>query len=1164
MRIRALLGLALMAGSASAADPTLLFSDAFDGSPSYDINLEADSGRQTGLLAPITYTESGKGDNQTQVNADDSPGKLRLETRGDSVIVSPDHNFTEGGTFSIEFDVDAGLNDPDGTSDDWAAIVFGATKSRQFVNGSDGMGILFRNNGNIQVFDGTAAIYGGDGGIPGGLPLGEVHVRIDVVSQNFIGSPATVNISVNGQPLVIAGTDQTSYTRAGGFKGGNISVLAYASAGKNWVSTFDNLSVSAVPCVAADPATVDRMVGDASPATITVTLPPGANAAGAVDLVITSRDPSVAIPAGAPGGSATLHFGVGDPGTATVDLVGVSHGRTVFDITGPAGICSQNSVQFTVRKAFIANPSFENNPPTAYPTYGPIDSWGGGTGINRDKEGPFADNGAIPDRHQVAHVQGSRTLSQDISGLDPSKRYLLQYRYNARGCCGNFNVALTPRFAGVDLETVSGITPVGSAGGTDYYYGSVAFTPVDAAGTLAFAATVSGDGTALLDAITIVQRDEGNVLVQNPSFEASGDPASPGYVSPASISGWQGTGGYGVNFSGGGPFADNGEAPDQDYAAFLQGQGSSLSQRLNGLVAGKSYSVSYAVNARSGNTPHLKVTAGDAVLEDDDVNPVGAKNPYTVKTASFIATGATATIKFEQTAAGDQTVLVDDVRVVGESINIPCIRVAPNSLQIGVGQDDATVTVTISSQLNATQDATVTVTTLDPTIAEPVGGVNGSLDLVFPAGGDTVQTFAVHGIARGTARLDLSNSFNLCFDNPRVNVSVVSSFVRNPSFENNYNPAFPGYGPIDAWTGDGAGNTGVNESTGPFHDNGTIPDRSRVALLQVNKSISQKLFNLVPGSQYWLQLRYNTRNCCGGTEDFVARLDGNDLTETIRVTPVGAKLPYNFLSVPFVPAAPTAVLELASITSGDATLLLDEVTVVQRDPDEIVIENPSFEASGIVPFPGYIQPAPLGGWVGSGGNYGVNIVGPGPFADNGVNPDQDSAAFLQGQGATLSQSIPGLTPGAYYELAYAYNARGGNTPGLRVTVDDAVIQDDVVTPVGGSNPFYSKKAVFQAASDTVTLSFVQTAAGDNTVVFDDVHIRPTTQPVTLVALPLPDHKVRVQWPASATGYKLQVAPSLPVGPWTDSTDAVQTDAAGAYIVTTADQAQRYYRLVKNQ
>ena len=51
------------------------------------------------------------------------------------------------------------------------------------------------------------------------------------------------------------------------------------------------------------------------------------------------------------------------------------------------------------------------------------------------------------------------------------------------------------------------------------------------------------------------------------------------------------------------------------------------------------------------------------------------------------------------------------------------------------------------------------------------------------------------------------------------------AFVRNPSFESNYNETWPHYSPVDEWPGA----SGVNDGTGPFHNTGTpVPDRDRI------------------------------------------------------------------------------------------------------------------------------------------------------------------------------------------------------------------------------------------------------------------------------------------------------------------------------------------------
>ena len=139
--------------------------------------------------------------------------------------------------------------------------------------------------------------------------------------------------------------------------------------------------------------------------------------------------------------------------------------------------------------------------------------------------------------------------------------------------------------------------------------------------------------------------------------------------------------------------------------------------------------------------------------------------------------------------------------------------------------------------------------------------------------------------------------------------------------------------------------------------------------------------------------------------------------------------PYLSKTVLFTPETETAELVFRAETAGDATLILDAVSVVQRDEGNVIVMNPSFESSGTPPWPGYIQPKPIAGWAGTG-NYGVNFNGPGPFANNGKAEDQDLVAFLQGAGS-LSQIISGLVPGEKYEVRFACNARGDNYANAR-------------------------------------------------------------------------------------------------------------------------------------
>ena len=247
----------LLGGTAFAQEQVLIFQDTFEVSEAEttDLGFENDE-RQSGVLGATTYSDSSE--DLTVLNSEWAPGKLSLfpEPGSDWISVSPDHNFAFGSPFTIEFEVDAGLDDEDNASGDWAAVVFGATSKNSWVISADGFGILFRNNGDIQVFDGGASIYGGNGGFADGIPKDDLEVRIEVEVDSFDGaSPATIRVFINGEAAVIAAGGATEYVKAAGFKANFITLLGGAFGGNTWQHTFDNLKVSAAPAIArvADP-----------------------------------------------------------------------------------------------------------------------------------------------------------------------------------------------------------------------------------------------------------------------------------------------------------------------------------------------------------------------------------------------------------------------------------------------------------------------------------------------------------------------------------------------------------------------------------------------------------------------------------------------------------------------------------------------------------------------------------------------------------------------------------------------------------------------------------------------------------------------------------------------------------------------------------------------
>lgn len=328
-----------------------------------------------------------------------------------------------------------------------------------------------------------------------------------------------------------------------------------------------------------------------------------------------------------------------------------------------------------------------------------------------------------------------------------------------------------------------------------------------------------------------------------------------------------------------------------------------------------------------------------------------------------------------------------------------------------------------------------------------------------------------------------------------TSVSAVSQgFIANPSFENNFTQPWPFYGTIDNWNSTGGG-SGVNENAGPFHNSGTpVPDGLRVGFHQGAGTLSQDIAGLTAGKQYWIQFRYDARS--GSDLDLAVRFStinwGGAMDETLatmlKVKPATLTgSPYYSCTVPFTPDFEMGTLTFDITTRGDSTVLLDAVTIVQRDAGNFTVMNPSFEASGAVydgaPSVGADWPA-ISGWVKTG-VAGVDD-GTGGRADNGAIPDQALVAFIADEGS-LTQTLRPLVPGNDYQLAFAYNATSGATAHLQVSVDGTVVWEKDVSAVGGGADYARQTVTFKAAASTAQIGFANTAGGA-TVLLDDVKV----------------------------------------------------------------------------
>jgi len=166
------------------------------------------------------------------------------------------------------------------------------------------------------------------------------------------------------------------------------------------------------------------------------------------------------------------------------------------------------------------------------------------------------------------------------------------------------------------------------------------------------------------------------------------------------------------------------------------------------------------------------------------------------------------------------------------------------------------------------------------------------------------------------------------------------------------------------------------------------------------------------------------------------------------------------------------------------------------------IPNPSFEADTFTVWPGYVSgqtPAAITGWtVDSPNGAGLNPIGDGrsPFADNGAVPDGRQVLFIQSGASTsettVSTTISGLTIGTTYKVTLRANARNGQAPHLRISIDGTELMAMTMSSAGGANPYWYIAFEFTAASETQVLGLMNDTATDNTVLVDNVQIAPSS------------------------------------------------------------------------
>ena len=359
--------------------------------------------------------------------------------------------------------------------------------------------------------------------------------------------------------------------------------------------------------------------------------------------------------------------------------------------------------------------------------------------------------------------------------------------------------------------------------------------------------------------------------------------------------------------------------------------------------------------------------------------------------------------------------------------------------------------------------------------------------------------------------LPLLLAFSLLGQLPTVAADSIT--VVNPSFQADDYPVYPGYNgqagnpaAITGWTGGGGINGSDVGAGSPFGDNGVYPDGTRVAFVQGTGSLTQTLTSFTIGQRYWVQVWTNARNCCGDVPKVGVTINGLSLLGPTALQPVGGASPYYLANFSWLATAASGqlVLSASSNAGGDASAVFDAITVIKRGTTEVLIANPSFEASGTgQAAPGYYPQ--IAGWE----KFGVAQVGinqaAGPFHDNGVVPDGASVLLIQ-QAGGVQQGIAGLSVGRTYRLILRYNSRAGTAaPTFRASIDGQTAFNGVVAPVGSGQPYRTLTFDFTARTETALLVLENLGVNnDDTVLVDNVSLATLgAAPSPVLAVPQP-------------------------------------------------------------
>jgi len=335
-----------------------------------------------------------------------------------------------------------------------------------------------------------------------------------------------------------------------------------------------------------------------------------------------------------------------------------------------AGFASLALIATPASAVTVANAGFESNS-NANPGYGAINNWTfsqiggvGNAGVNTSSQ-PFL-NQTPPAGSQAAFIQSAGTLSQNISGFDPTKNYTVTYLASERGQSGasvNTTVSLdggTTSFSYADTIVKTG------------NFRRIVSDPLAVSGsssTLGISLSSGvGDRALLIDSVSVTRAapripDGGfeNPVQPNNNTSTRYKLANGGGGGALAGSAWTfgATSGITRNNSDFAPPT----APEGNQAAILRGT-NQFSTTVSGFESGVTYSISFEAAGRNGTPNDFKVLLNGVALMfglNTDLDPT--TNAYQSFTSNgFTTSGGSFVLAFEGLVGGDTTAFIDDVR----------------------------------------------------------------------------------------------------------------------------------------------------------------------------------------------------------------------------------------------------------------------------------------------------------------------------------------------------------------------------------------------------------------------------------------------------------------------------------------------------------------------